>query len=73
MVAYSFQAMITASHLIETSSIFFKLLMSTSIYVRVSSMMSPPAFDDGFQGQQGLSCDGVDIFVYILMYVRVSG
>lgn len=64
-IAYSLQAIITASHLIETSLIFFKLLMSTSIYVWVSSMVSPPAFDDGLQGQQVLSCDGVDIFVYI--------
>lgn len=65
-MAYSLQAIITASHLIGTSLIFFKLLMSTSSYVWVSSMMSPPAFDDGFQGQQVLSCDGVDIiFVYI--------
>lgn len=64
-IAYSLQAIITASHLIGTSLIFFKLLMSTSIYVWVSSMVSPPAFDDGLQGQQVLSCDGVDIFVYI--------
>ena len=38
-------------------------------------MVSPPAFDDGFQGQQVLSCDGVDILIRLhkLMYLRIRG